>query len=350
MIRPQNAVRSALLPFMRKIERVFIMAKKQQSDQNSCMFRTSIGGQALIEGILMRGVDKQAIVVRSPEGELIKKVETLHPLKEKYPILGWPLIRGVVSFLESMGKGLKAVTYSANFLPEEEQEEPSKLDQWIEKKFSSEKAEKIIIAIAVVLGLGLAVGLFIFLPTFLVGLIPPLRHGHDGLRTLLEGILKLAIFLGYMGAVSQMKEMRRMWGYHGAEHKSIFCYEHGKELTVENVRGESRFHPRCGTSFLLVVVILSIFVFILANAFLHVDNVFLRILVKLLLLPVVVALSYELNRWIGRHDNLLLAKILSWPGRMLQHLTTREPDDSMIEVGIESLKLVIPEKKGADAW
>ena len=318
--------------------------------KESCGFRTSIGGQALIEGILMKGVDRYSVVVRSPEGDLVTKIEKLHLLKEKHPILGKPFIRGVVSFVETMAMGMRAVTYSAKFLPEEEQEEPSKLDQWIEKRFDSEKAEKVIIGVAVVMGLALAVGLFIFLPTLLVGLIPALRHGHDGLRTLLEGILKLVIFLGYMGAVSRMKEMKRMWAYHGAEHKSIYCYEHGKELTVENVRPESRFHPRCGTSFLLVVIILSIFVFILVNAFLHVDNVFLRMLVKLCLLPVVVSLSFELNSWLGRHDDLLISRIISWPGRTLQHLTTSEPDDGMIEVAITALKLVIPEQKGADAW
>ena len=318
--------------------------------KESCAFRTSIGGQALIEGILMRGVDKQSIVIRSPEGELVTKVEPLSMIKDKHPILGWPLIRGVVNFVDSMANGMKALTYSAQFLPEEEQEEPSKLDEWIEKKFGSEKAEKVVIAVAMVLGVALAVGLFIFLPTLLIGLIPALRHGHDGLRTLLEGILKLAIFLGYMGAVSRMKEMKRMWAYHGAEHKSIFCYEHGKDLTVENVRAESRFHPRCGTSFLLVVIVLSIFVFILVNAFLHVDNVILRMVVKLCLLPIVVALSYELNRWLGRHDDMTFSRIISWPGRMLQHLTTSEPDDGMIEVAITALKLVIPEQKGTDAW
>ena len=324
------------------------MSKKSQNP--NCGFKTSIGGQALIEGILMRGVDKQAIVIRAQSGELITKVEPLNQLRDKHPFLGLPLIRGVVNFLDSMAKGMKAVTYSAQFLPEEEQEQPSKLDLWLEKKFSSEKAEKLIIGIAVVLGLALAVGLFIFLPTALVGLVPGLRHGHDGLRTLLEGILKLAIFLTYMGAVSRMKEMRRMWSYHGAEHKTIYCYEHGKDLTVDNVRQESRFHPRCGTSFLLVVIILSVFVFIVVNAFLHVDNVFLRILVKLLLLPVVVSLSYELNRWLGRHDELTISRILSWPGRKLQLLTTREPDDGMMEVAIAALKLVIPDKKGADTW
>lgn len=312
-------------------------------------FKTSIGGQALMEGILMRGVDKQSIVVRTPEG-LVSKVEPLKLIKDRYPILGWPLIRGVVNFVDSMAKGMKALTYSAQFLPEEEQEEPSKLDLWIEKKFGMEKAEKVVIAVAMVLGLALALGLFVVLPTAIVGLIPGLREGHDGLRTLLEGIVKMVIFLGYMAAVSRMKEIKRVFSYHGAEHKTIYCYEHQKELTVENVRRESRFHPRCGTSFLLVVIILSIFVFILVNAFLGVNNVFLRMLVKILLLPVVVALSYELNRWLGRHDDRVISRILSWPGRELQHLTTCEPDDSMIEVAIEALKLVIPEEEGADRW
>ncbi len=324
------------------------MAKNTKKE--SCGFKTSIGGQALIEGILMKGVDKYSVVIRNPEGELVTKIEKLKMPKDRHPILGKPFIRGVVNFVATMAMGMKAVTYSAKFLPEDEQEEPSKLDLWIEKKLGSEKAEKVIIGIALVLGLALALGLFIFLPTFLVGLIGPLRHGHDGLRTLLEGVLKLVIFLGYMAAVSRMKEMKRMWGYHGAEHKSIYCYEHGKELTVDNVRTESRFHPRCGTSFLLVVIILSIFVFIVVNAFLHVDNVFLRMLVKLLLLPLVVSITYELNGWLGRHDDLTISRILSWPGRMLQHLTTQEPDDGMMEVAITALKLVIPEQKGLDEW
>jgi uncharacterized protein YqhQ len=201
-----------------------------------------------------------------------------------------------------------------------------------------------------VLGLLLAVGLFIFLPTLIVGFIPALRQGHDGVRTLLEGVVKLIIFLAYMAGVSQMKDIKRLFSYHGAEHKTIFCYEHGKDLTVENVREESRFHPRCGTSFMLVVIVLSIFVFILVNAFLGVNNVFLRMLVKLLLLPIVIALSYELNRWLGRHDELTISRIISWPGRKMQIFTTQEPDDSMIEVAITAMKLVIPDEKGADAY
>ena len=320
------------------------MAEKQ----NGGAFRTTIGGQALIEGILMRGVDKQAIVVRSGE-ELVTKVEPLTLIKEKHPWMGWPFIRGVVNFIDSLVKGMKALTYSASLLPEEEQEEPSKLDKWIEEKVGSEKAEKFIIALAMVLGVALAIGLFVFLPTLLIGLIPGLHTGHDGLRTLLEGVLKIVILLVYMYGVSQTKDIKRVFSYHGAEHKSIFCYEHRQELTVENVRKESRFHPRCGTSFILVVAIISIFVFILVNAFLHVDNVFLRMVLKIVLLPFVVAITYELNRWLGRHDDMAFARVLSWPGKQLQHITTKEPDDSMIEVAITALKLVIPETDGADA-
>ena len=312
-------------------------------------FRTAIGGQALIEGILMRGVDKQSIVIRSSEGELVTKVEELHLIREKHPWAGWPLIRGVVNFVDSMARGMKALTYSASFLPEEEQEQPSKFDLWLEKTLGSEKAEKIIIAIAMLLGLALAVGLFIFLPTLLVGLIPGIRQGHDSLRTLLEGVLKIVILLVYMYGVSQTKDIKRVFSYHGAEHKTIFCYEHREALTVENVRKQSRFHPRCGTSFILVVAVISIFVFILVNAFLGVDNIFLRMLLKIALLPVVVAVTYELNRWLGRHDDLTFARVLSWPGKQLQHITTKEPDDSMIEVAIAALELVIPEEEGADA-
>ncbi len=326
--------------------------KKQGQEQEqgaSCTpFRTSIGGQALMEGILMRGVDREAIVVRTEEG-LVTKVEPLHPPKEKHPWLGWPFIRGVVNFIDSMVHGMKSLTYSAEFVPEEEQEEPSKFDKWIEEKIGMEKAEKVVIGIAMVLGLALALFLFIFLPTFLVGLIPGLRTGHDGIRTLIEGVVKLIIFLAYMVAVSKMKDIQRMFQYHGAEHKTIFCYEHRKELTVDNVREESRFHPRCGTSFLLVVIVIAIFLFIIVNAFLHIDNTWLRIVLKICLLPFVVAITYELNRWIGRHDDLKFARVLSWPGRMLQHLTTQEPDDGMMEVAITAMKLVIPDVAGADA-
>ena len=309
----------------------------------SCGFRTSIGGQALIEGILMRGVDKQSIVIRGAEG-LITKVEPIKSPKDKHPILGWPFIRGVANFIDSMAQGMKALTYSAEMAPEEYQGEPDKLDLWIEKKFGSEKAQKLIIGVAMVLGVALAMGLFVFLPTLLVGFLK-LSEDQFVLRSLLEGVAKILIFLVYLWACARLGEMKRLFAYHGAEHKTIFCYEHGKELTVENVRPEGRLHPRCGTSFLFVVILISIILW----CFIHISHTGLRMLVKLLVLPVIMAVTYELNRWVGRHDNWL-TRILSWPGRQMQRITTNEPDDDMIEVAITALKLVIPEEKGSDAW
>jgi uncharacterized protein YqhQ len=318
--------------------------------QTSC-FRTSIGGQALMEGILMRGPKKQAIVCRTADG-LVEKTEELVPLKEKSPVYGWPFVRGCVIFISSLVNGMKALSYSASLLPEDEQEKPSKLDLWIEEHFPEDKAMKIIMGIAVVLGLALAVGLFIVLPTALIGLIKPLG-ANDALRTLCEGVLKVIILLVYMALVARVPDIQRVFRYHGAEHKTIFCYEHGRELTVENVRPESRFHPRCGTSFLLVVVLISILVNMIFNALLQsvlpIGNVFVRMLLHLLLLPLVVGISYEINRWCGGHDNWLSA-VLSAPGKWLQHITTNEPDDGMIECAIRALELVIPEEKGSDIW
>ena len=311
-------------------------------------FRTSIGGQALLEGILMRGPQRQSIVCRTPDG-LVEKIDELHLVKDKYPILGWPLIRGVVTFLDSMVKGMQALTYSADLLPVEEQGEPDKLDQWIEAHFSEEKAKSIIIGVAVVLGILLAVGLFVLLPTLLAGVTDHFIKSPV-VRSLVEGVLRIIIFLLYLWGVARMKDVERMFAYHGAEHKTIFCYEKGLPLTVENVRVQSRFHPRCGTSFLFVVVIISILVFSLVSINITMwDNVLVRIGLRLLLLPVVVALSYELNRWVGRHDNAL-SRVLSAPGKWLQRLTTNEPDDSMIECAIRALELVIPEEKGSDSW
>ena len=309
----------------------------------SCCFRTSIGGQALIEGILMRGPKKQAIVCRTQDG-LVEKTEELKFIKDRYPILGWPFIRGCATFLDSMVKGMQALTYSAELVPMEEQGEPDKLDQWIEKHFPEDKAQKLIIGVAVAMGIALAVLLFVFLPAFIVGLIKPLTQSYL-VRNLSEGLLRVVILLLYMRLCCCMSDIKRLFSYHGAEHKTIFCYEHGKPLTVENVREESRFHPRCGTSFLLVVVVVSS----LVNAVVRLDNTFARMGCHLLLLPVVVGISYEINRWCGRHDNWLSA-ILSAPGKWLQHMTTNEPDDSMIECAIRAMELVIPEEKGSDAW
>lgn len=312
------------------------------ANNKDCDFRTSIGGQALIEGILMRGPKKQAIVCRTAEG-LVEKVDELKLLKDKYPIFGWPFIRGCVTFIDSMIKGMQALTYSAELVPVEDQE-PDKLDQWIEKHFEAEKAPKIVIGTAVVLGIALALFLFIFLPTLIVGLIKPLTQNLV-IRNLSEGVVKIIILLCYMRLCSCVSDVKRLFSYHGAEHKTIFCYEHGKPLTVENVRTESRFHPRCGTSFLLVVVVVSI----LVNSVVTLTNSFARMGAHLLLLPVVVGISYEINLWCGRHDNWLSAA-LSAPGKWLQHMTTNEPDDSMIECAIRAMELVIPEEKGSDAW
>ena len=315
--------------------------KKQNPSQEK--FKTMIGGQALIEGILMQGPDKRAIVVRGPEG-LVTKVE---PVKKRKSILTWPLIRGVVNFGSSMVNGVKALMYSADFFPEEESE-PSKFDLWLEKKLGSEKLQQFVVSLSVVLGVLFSVGLFFLLPTFLAGLIPGLKE-RAVLRCLLEGVIRIAIFLGYMILISRMKDMRRVFSYHGAEHKTIRCYEAQLPLTVENCRGMTRLHPRCGTSFLFVVVAISILLFALVSAVFPTSNMLVRMLIRLALLPFVVSISYECNRFVGRHDNAL-TRALSAPGMWFQHFTTNEPDDSMLEVAIEALKLVIPDEAGADRW
>lgn len=314
-----------------------------KKDSSSVKFKTSIGGQALIEGIMMLGPEKRAIVCRG-SGEMVEKVEKVTPLKAKSPVLGLPLIRGVAAFISSMVNGVKALSFSADQLPEDMQEEPDKTDLWIEKHFSNETAQKLIIGVAVVLGIALSLFLFLFLPTFIVGLFPAVKADFYW-RTLLEGILKLVIFFIYLILCSKMKDMKRLFAYHGAEHKTIFCYEKGLPLTVENVRPQPRLHPRCGTSFIFVVIIISI----IAGSFIHVSDTLLRMGLKFLMLPLIVGLSYELNRWVGRHDNICSA-ILSWPGKQFQRITTNEPDDEMIECAIRALELVIPEEKGSDAW
>lgn len=306
-------------------------------------FKTSIGGQALIEGIMMQGPRKRAIVCRGTDKHVVK-VEDITPPKEKNSVLGWPLIRGVVGFFSSMVNGVKAISFSAEQVPDEEYGEPDKIDLWIEEHFSDETAQKLIIGVAVVLGIGLSLLLFLFLPTFLVGLIPGLKTSYYW-RAVAEGILKLVIFFVYLILCSKMKDMRRVFSYHGAEHKTIFCYEKGLPLTVENVRPQPRLHPRCGTSFLFVVIIISIIV----GLFIRIPSTLGRIGLRLLILPVIVGVTYELNRWVGRHDNALSA-VLSWPGKQLQRITTNEPDDEMIECAIEALKLVIPEEEGSDTW
>ena len=310
-------------------------------------FRTSIGGQALIEGILMRGPEKQAIVVRAPEG-LVTKVEELKLVRDKYPVLGLPIIRGVVTFLDSMVKGIKALMFSADYFPEDEAAKPSKFDRWLEKHVSAEKLQGVIVAVSLVLSLALCLGLFMFLPTFVAGLF---KAQNALVHNLIEGVIKIFIFIMYLFLCSKQKDVHRVFQYHGAEHKTIFCYEAGLPLTVENVRVQPRHHPRCGTSFLFVVIFVSILISSVVFGIWPITNALLRTAVHLLLLPMVVGITYEFNRWVGRHvQENRLAKLLTAPGMWMQNFTTNAPDDSMIECAIRSLELVIPEEKGKDTW
>ena len=321
-------------------------------NNSSCAFRTSIGGQALIEGILMRGPEKQAVVVRDQTGTLVEKVEKLKLIKDRYPILGLPLIRGTVNFLASMVEGVKALMYSAEFYPEEEEAEPSKFEKWLEEHIPSKKLEAAVIALSVVLGVGMSLFLFLMLPTFLTGGLLRLFPGCPlWVRNVVEGLLKIVIFFLYLVICSRQKDIYRVFQYHGAEHKTIFCYEAGLPLTVENVRVQSRHHPRCGTSFLFVVIFVSILVSSVVFGVWPATNPWVRTLVHLLLLPLVVGITYEFNRWVGRHvQENRLAQILTAPGLWMQNFTTNEPEDGMIECAIRALSLVIPEEKGKDAW
>lgn len=314
-------------------------------------FKTMCGGQALIEGIMMRGPKKQAVVVRKADGELEIEEKELKFVKDKHPILGWPLIRGVVNFADSMYNGVTALMFSAQFFPEdgEEEEEPSKFESWLNDKLGSEKFTALITTVAVILGMGMSIGLFFLLPTLLGGLVSLVFPGNMLARNLAESILKLLIFVSYLALCSHMGEMKRVFSYHGAEHKTIFCYEAGLPLTVENVRMQPKHHPRCGTSFLFMVIAISILVSTVVFAVWPVYHPVLRFLAHLAMLPLIVGISYEMNRWAGRHDGPITQLFIA-PGLWLQNFTTFEPDDSMIEVGIKALELVLPEEKGADAW
>ena len=335
------------------------MAK--DTSNNCCeQFKTVIGGQALIEGIMMRGPEKDAVVVRGKDGLSIEVTPRKLPA-ENSP-LRWPLIRGVYNFFDSQVVGVKSLMYSADLSPEEGagETEPSRFDRWLENKLGDEKFQKYLIGLAVAMGMGLSILLFFLLPMVAVSFLDR-WIGSNLVLNLVEGAVRICIFMAYIILVSRMKEMKRLFAYHGAEHKTIRCYEAGLPLTVENVRQMTRLHPRCGTSFLLVVMILSILVFSAASTVLlscipalaaiqgTVGYKLIMILFKLLLLPLVVSIAYEINRWVGRHDNLL-TRILTGPGMWFQNFTTNEPDDSMIEVGIKAVEAVLPEKEGSDRW
>ena len=333
------------------------MASKDNS--NCCeKFKTTIGGQALIEGIMMRGPEKDAIVVMGKDGMTVEVSDRkLNPPKS---FKNWPFFRGAFNFFDAQVTGVKALMRSADLAPEEMQEQPSKFDLWLEKKLGNEKFQKAIIGMAVAIGMGFSIVLFFLLPMIVSGFFDQWIPNMLTLN-LVEGLIRICIFMAYMLLISRMEEMKRVFAYHGAEHKTIRCYEAGLPLTVENVRMQTRLHPRCGTSFLVVVMVISILVFSVASTALlaavpaleAIRGTFvyrlLMVVFKLLLLPVVVGITYEINRWCGRKDNKF-TRMLSAPGMWMQNFTTNEPDDSMIEVGIAAVQAVLPEKEGSDRW
>jgi uncharacterized protein YqhQ len=318
---------------------------------------TSIGGQAVMEGVMMRGPYKTVVAVRKPDGEIEKKIDD-NGTKTRNKFFRLPIVRGCVNFIDSLIIGMKALMFSAEFMDIEgdEEEEESKFDKWLEDKLG-DKIKDVVIYFAIFISIIFSIGAFMLLPAFLTKLveaIPGIQSitSAHAFTSIFEGILRMAIFLGYMALVANMKEIKRVFEYHGAEHKTIACYEAGEELNVENVRKQKRFHPRCGTSFLLFVMIISILLFALLprfDGFGAILSTLLRLGTRLLLLPVVAGLSYEVIKLAGRSKNRCVA-LLSKPGLWLQKLTTREPDDSQIEVAIASMIPCIPENKEDDRW
>lgn len=297
---------------------------------------SGIGGQAVLEGVMMKNKEKYAVAVRKPSGEVAVEVENFQGVLHGSKVLEFPFIRGVFQFINSLVLGTKSLNYSASFY--EEDEEGTLVDKALDK-VSGGKGEKLISAGVTILSIALALGLFVVLPYFVSSYFEDFIRNHS-LLMILEGVIRIAIFLIYVVAISLMKDIRRLYQYHGAEHKCINCIEHGKELNVENVMKSSRFHKRCGTSFIFFVLIVSIVLFF----FIHVDQVLYRILLRIALMPVVAGISYELIRFAGKHDNPLV-NILSAPGFLFQMLTTKEPDEDMVEVAIASVNAVFDWKE-----
>lgn len=323
--------------------------------------RTTIGGQALIEGIMMKGPEKTAMAVRTKEGEIV--IEEKENKQRKWYNKA-PFIRGTINFVSQLLDGYYYLSRSAELsgmADEDGEEEMSKFEKWLDDKFG-DKIMGVIMTIAMIFGIALAILLFVFVPTWLFMLVQYLVGTAADLspfQSLFEGILKIVIFITYMWIVSKTESIRRTYEYHGAEHKTIACYEHGLELTVENVKPQIRFHPRCGTSFIFLVLLISILIYsifpITNQMFIDTFAVseglamILRVSSKILLLPVIVSISYEVIRLAGRYDNIL-TKIISAPGLWLQRLTTKEPDDSEIEAAIAAMNAVIPDDKESDKW
>lgn len=322
------------------------------SDKEKCC-KVSVGGQALIEGIMMQGPKGAAMSVRLPDGTIDTEMMEVKHLKDRFKPAGWPLIRGIVNMVESLLFGFKCMEKSAEKAGIDDDTDPekmSKLDKWISDHFGP-KMMAVITGISMILGFGIAFVLFFYLPTFLVDTADKylFKDALKNIHPLFEGIMRMIIFVAYIWIVSKIPDIKRVFMYHGAEHKSIFCYEKGLELTVENVRKQKRFHPRCGTSFIFVILIISILISsVLVIAFPGIDKVrAVWMLIKLLIVPVTVGVGYEFIRYAGKHDNLFV-KILSAPGLWMQHITTQEPTDDIIEVGIESLKAVLDDKAEED--
>ncbi len=290
-----------------------------------------IGGQAVIEGVMMKNMDRYAVSVRKPDGKIETKVEECVSFAEKHPLFKLPILRGMVNFLESMVIGMQTLNYSASFYEDEEEQTEEKTEQFLEK-FLGEKAEKVIMGIVLVFSLAISIGLFMILPYIASEAAGKLIHNEYGIL-LMEGVIRIVIFLGYIVLISQMEDIKRVFMYHGAEHKTINCLEAGVELTTENVDNYSRLHKRCGTSFIFIVMIISMVFFF----FIRVDTIWLRIVLRLLFLPLVAGVSYEFIRLAGSSDHPLV-QIFSKPGLALQRLTTKEPDHSMIEVAIASVE------------
>lgn len=302
-------------------------------------FKTSIGGQALIEGIMMRGPEKTAMATRLPAGNI--DVETWETKKKHAWCFKTPFIRGIFNMAENLSFGYKCLMRSAEKAGMEE--EPSRFEKWIAEKIGA-NVSNIVSVFAMVVGAVMAIGLFMVIPAFLVGFLGKWIDSRI-VKSLVEGALKIGIFLLYMAAIKALPDIQRVYQYHGAEHKTIACYEQGKELTVENIRPQSRFHPRCGTSFILITLVISILLFSVVTW----NHVLTRVVLKLLLLPVVVGIAYEIIKFAGRHDNPL-TRAISAPGLWTQRLTTLEPDDTQIEVAIEAMKPVIPEQPQQASW
>ncbi|MBR4891339.1 MAG: DUF1385 domain-containing protein [Clostridia bacterium] len=321
-----------------------------KNKEKSCHI-TSIGGQAVIEGVMMRGPFESAIAVRKPDGEIIVEKKPVSSFVQKFKLNKIPIVRGVFSFFESLINGTKALMFSAEFYDLEDEEDKKKKEKMTEEELKkyNKKNDRLLagtLFLSVIISLVFGIGVFMLLPTFLIGLLRDYAGLTNGvIATLLEGIVRITIFVIYIMLVSKMKDIRRVFEYHGAEHKTIFCYESGEELTVENVKKQKRLHPRCGTSFLILVMLISIIVF----SFVSWENPVERVIIRLLLLPLVAGISYELIKFAGRHSGKIV-DIISAPGMWLQKLTTAEPDETQIEVAICALKSVITGDKNDDKW